>query len=595
MSKIISSGIRKKYLKYITVLLILALFLSSVGVSIFTRKSMTKEITGKYIVMTEKMGSSLDNLYKRSDEVTAECILNQEVQNSLYDQPLDAAQKGVLKKYFTYVDLKHVEEFCYIDNKDNVYARPYTRMTFEDFEKSGFKERLGGEYSKTKWFWAKDTLFGTGKKALFIGRYIRNMEYSCDPGMLFFKMGEEFLQQIIDKDEQAGTGVVAGIMDEKGELCALWPKTGYEIKEDTLTDLQKIAKENQTGMIRNGEKITGGVLSVYRQETSGMLLYTFVPDPVFNKGQNQLLFVLAGVYLFVITVAVVCSVFISRRFTKPIQYIAEAMAAFDGNDFNRMNLPETNTELDMIGQCYNKMLGNIEKLLREIKEQEKELRTSELNMLISQINPHFLYNTLDTIYMLARINKEETTMHMIQALSKYLRLSLSKGSDIVTLEDELENVRSYMEIQQIRNENLFSYEIDCQVKPNKIKVLKLILQPLVENAIKYGFHDIFEGGKIMIRAKEDEQYLILNVCNNGTPMEEDMIKRLNGLISIPFPKMKDVFPDKQHGYGVVNIATRLRLKYGEYVQYYYIATQTETNCVIKIPKEGTKSNGEENR
>lgn len=91
------------------------------------------------------------------------------------------------------------------------------------------------------------------------------------------------------------------------------------------------------------------------------------------------------------------------------------------------------------------MLKNIENLLAEIKEQEGVLRRTELNMLLAQINPHFLYNTLDTIYMLARINGEETTMKMIQALSKYLRLSLSKGSDIVTVEDELENVKSYME------------------------------------------------------------------------------------------------------------------------------------------------------
>ncbi len=93
--------------------------------------------------------------------------------------------------------------------------------------------------------------------------------------------------------------------------------------------------------------------------------------------------------------------------------------------------------------------------------------------------------------MLARINGEEKTMKMIQALSKYLRLSLSKGSDIVTVEDELENVKSYMEIQQIRNENLFRYEIECKVEELKTRwILKLILQPIVENAVKYGFCDI---------------------------------------------------------------------------------------------------------
>lgn len=171
------------------------------------------------------------------------------------------------------------------------------------------------------------------------------------------------------------------------------------------------------------------------------------------------------------------------------------------------------------------MLINIENLLTEIKDQQKELRTSELNMLINQINPHFLYNTLDTIYMLARINKEETTMKMIQALSKYLRLSLSKGNDIVTVADELENVRSYLQIQEIRNENLFTYTVDCEVEPEKTYVLKLILQPLVENAIKYGFREIYEGGIIAIRIYRDGGDLLLVVYNNGTPIEEDMAEK----------------------------------------------------------------------
>ena len=117
------------------------------------------------------------------------------------------------------------------------------------------------------------------------------------------------------------------------------------------------------------------------------------------------------------------------------------MTQFDGNDFSRLIELNTNTELDQIGHSYNKMLKILRIFWQRSKEQEGVLRRTELNMLLAQINPHFLYNTLDTIYMLARINGEETTMKMIQALSKYLRLSLSKGSDIVTVEDELENVK----------------------------------------------------------------------------------------------------------------------------------------------------------
>ena len=138
--------------------------------------------------------------------------------------------------------------------------------------------------------------------------------------------------------------------------------------------------------------------------------------------------------------AFVLSLYASQTFTRPIRQISDAMTSFDGNDFTHTIQIHTDTELDKIGHAYNEMLKNIEEF---------------------QINPHFLYNTLDTIYMLARINGEEKTMKMIQALSKYLRLSLSKGREIVTVEDELENVKSYMEIQQIRNENLFRYEIEC--------------------------------------------------------------------------------------------------------------------------------------
>ena len=217
-------------------------------------------------------------------------------------------------------------------------------------------------------------------------------------------------------------------------------------------------------------------------------------------------------------------------------------------------------------------------------------KQAEYLALQNQINPHFLYNTLDTIYMLARINKEETTMRMIQALSKYLRLSLAKGQEIVTVEDELENVKSYMEIQQIRNKDLFSYEVDCQVDASETFVLKLILQPLVENSVKYGFQDIFEGGWIRIRVYMEEDELYLSVYNNGTPMEEEMAEKINHMNELPVTELQQTFADKKNGYGVVNILTRLRLKYGDGAAFFCKAEEDGTTCTIKIPGGGRKKN-----
>lgn len=586
MKKIgIRSGIQKKYLKYTVALLLFALLLSIAGVWLYVHSSMTEAVIDKYEFATEKMGIALDNLYQKSDEVTAECIVDDSVQDSLKSEPLDEMAQSALSEYFAYIDLDQVEDYCYIDNKNHTYTRSYSDVSLGDFEQSGFRERLGDDYSKTKWFWAKDALFGSDREALFIGRYIRSMEYAHEPGVLFLKMDENFLERGVGGAESVSEGCAAGILDESGQMCELWTPEDYEMPEETLEEIRTLTGEDSAGMIRDGSRVRGGVLSAYRQEGSGLVVFTFVPDAVLNGGIGRILLVFAGIYLVILVAAVAVSIYFSGRFTRPIQTINEAMTGFDGKDFDRTVDLHTNTELDEIGQSYNEMLKNIHRLLQEIKEQEKELRTSEMNTLISQMNPHFLYNTLDTIYMLARINKEETTMRMIQALSKYLRLSLSKGNDVVTVEDELENVKSYVEIQQIRNASLFQYQVECLVDAKQTETLKLILQPLVENAIKYGFRDIFEGGLIRVKVYREEKMLVFVVENNGIPIEPEEAARLNELETMPFARMKEVFPDKKRGYGTVNVITRLRLKYGDGVGFYYESLAEGTRCTIRVPGE----------
>lgn len=584
------SGIQKRYLKYTAALLGLALLLSSFGVMLSVRNRLTNSIVDKYEFLTERTGLTLENMFQQTDEATAECIFYEDVQESLQTQGLEDVKHIALSKYFAYIDLDYVADYCYVDNKGNVYSRSYSDVTYQDVEESGFRRYLGDEYSRTKWFWAKDTLFGTDDYALFIGRYVRSLEYAHEPGMLFFKMEDGFLWEITGMNQELTDEAAVGVIDRNGQICMSSSPEDFEEGERMPDDIaERITDRQETqasGMILAGEKVKGGILSAYLDGNSGMTVFSFVPDRLLNEGLIPIFLVLAGIYLLVAVLAVILSIYFSRRFTKPIQVIKEAMTEFDGNNFDRTIDLHTNTELDEIGHSYNKMLDNIRRLLDEIKDQERELRRTELNMLISQINPHFLYNTLDTIYMLARINKEETTMRMIQALSKYLRLSLNKGSDIVSVDDELENVKSYMEIQQIRNQSLFTYEIDCQVDAAQTYVLKLILQPLVENAVKYGFQDIFEGGVIRIAVKKEDGALYLSVANNGTPIEQSMMDKINHMNELTVSELKDCFPDKKHGYGVVNILTRLRLKYGNGAVFYCEAEADGTTCTIKIPGDG---------
>ena len=577
------SNIQKKYLIYTLLLLALTIILSSVGVWIFMRKNMTEVIVDNYVFMNEKMGMTLDYLYTRSDETTAECILDDAVQDSLKSRELEEMEKNALSKYFAYLELEDIEEYCY------VYTKSYSKISYEDFRESELEDALAGTYAETKWFLARDTLFGTGEEALFIGRYVRNMEYSHEPGMIFFKMNDQFLERVIETQSGTEEDVAIGIIDKNGNFFMENYPENFQLEERDKEKILSLTKREDSGVILTRYKGEGGILQAYRQQESGMVIFTLVPNKILDRGLNQIFLVLAGIYAIVTLIAVAVSLYFSRIFTKPIQMISREMTSFDGKDFSHTISLHTDTELDQIGESYNKMLGNIERLLTEIKKQEKELRVSEMNMLISQIKPHFLYNTLDTIYMLARINGEKTTMKMIQALSGYLRLSLSKGGDMVTVEDELDNVKNYLEIQKIRNEDLFSYEISCQPEVENRWTLKLILQPLAENAIKYGFCDIFEGGLIRIDVRELSGRLTFSVYNNGKPMDKEIAEKINDLGKVPVPEMKKAFPDKQKGYGVINIATRLRLKYGDQVEFGYEVLEEGTRCVIKLPVDGKEN------
>lgn len=583
------SNIQKKYLTYTLLLLALTIILSSVGVWIFMRKNMTEVIVDNYVFINEKMGMTLDYLYTRSDETTAECILDDAVQDSLKTRELEEVEKNALSKYFAYLDLEDIEEYCYVDNKKNVYTKSYSKISYEDFQESGLEDALAGTYAETKWFLTRDTLFGTGEEALFIGRYVRNMEYSHEPGMIFFKMNDQFLERVIETQSGTEEDVAIGIIDKNGNFFMEHYPENFQMEEKDKEKILSLTKREDSGVILTRYKGEGGILQAYRQQESGMVIFTLVPNKILDRGLNQIFLVLAGIYAIVTLIAVAVSLYFSRIFTEPIQMISKEMTSFDGKDFSHTISLHTDTELDQIGESYNKMLGNIERLLTEIKKQEKELRVSEMNMLISQIKPHFLYNTLDTIYMLARINGEKTTMKMNQALSGYLRLSLSKGSDMVTVEDELDNVKNYLEIQKIRNEDLFSYEISCQPEVENRWTLKLILQPLAENAIKYGFCDIFEGGLIRIDVRELSGRLTFSVYNNGKPMDKEIAEKINALGKVPVPEMKKAFPDKQKGYGVINIATRLRLKYGDQVEFGYEVLEEGTRCVIKLPVDGKEN------
>ena len=567
-----TSGIQRKYLKYTIGLLLLALFLSSMGVWFYMRNIMMGIVTDKYTFMTEKTGISLDNLYQKTEKVTEECILNDQVQQSLKAKPMEEVDRNSLSKYFAYIDLDHVSEYCYVDNKKNLYTRSYSKIPYQYFADSLLVQQLGSSYADTRWFVMKDYLFGTGEEALFVGRKVHSLNYAHEPGYLFFKMNPEFLQSLLLEEDTLTQEAAIGIMDPQGRICAYWYPEGFTLSPEQEAVLADYAQTQGYGSLVENEKISGGILSVYKQEECGFSVFTLVPERVLGKEITKVFWVLLVIYLLVIAIAVVLSIYFSNKFTKPIKELNRAMTEFNGEDFSKLVHLNTKTELDQIGNAYNEMLSNIKELLDEIRTQQKELRTSELNMLIGQINPHFLYNTLSLITWKAIEADAVDISKITLALSSFYRTSLNKGKNVMSIKDEIDNMRSYLTIQQMMHDGDFDAVVDIEDGILQYNTLNLILQPLIENAIDHGI-DLNTGvrGVITITGRGTEDEIILTVEDNGVGMTKEQADK--------------IITKDSKGYGVPNVNERIKLYYGE---QYELKIESEigkgTKVIVHFPK-----------
>lgn len=239
-----------------------------------------------------------------------------------------------------------------------------------------------------------------------------------------------------------------------------------------------------------------------------------------------------------------------------------------------------NKEIVQLEDTYNEMMKRIRDLAEKIVQEQENQRKSELKALQNQINPHFLYNTLDSIIYMIDKGENQKAEEMIVALSKFFRISISKGRTIIPLKDEIEHVRNYLLIQKIRFGEHFSYYINVDQDLYQYSCLKLILQPLVENAIEHGLNDDENDGRIDINVYQDEKNIIFEVKDNGYGISEERLKTI-------YQSFKD---DSIHeGVGLKNVYQRVKIYYGDSADLIINSIIDEGTIIrIIIPKEEAK-------
>lgn len=262
-----------------------------------------------------------------------------------------------------------------------------------------------------------------------------------------------------------------------------------------------------------------------------------------------------------ILIATIIGLILAKNLTSPMHGLMSEMARFEEN-VESYNMPESKGfyEVRTLTKSFDHMVIRIKHLMEEIISEEQELRKFELKALQAQINPHFLYNTLDSILWMCQQNGNIEAAEMVSALANFFRISISRGHDIITIEDEMKHVESYLVIQNIRYKNQFTYKFDVDQEVLKYKCLKITLQPFVENAIYHGIDRMVDEGEITISGKKEGDKIVLSVTDNGIGMTQEQIEAL-------FIENSD-----KVGVGVQNVHSRIKIFFGD---EYGISVQSE--------------------
>ncbi len=393
-------------------------------------------------------------------------------------------------------------------------------------------------------------------------------------GVLLIDIRYSSLDQIVGEVSLGDQGYLY-LMDRNGEIIC-HPKA-------QLINAGLVEEDN--------EKVAGLREGSYREKFAGEERITTVKsigytgwkavgvNPVGGMNLNILktrIFVVFIVLLFLFVLTLI-NAYISSRITNPIKELEKSVSLLESGDLDAPVYIGGSAEIRSLGRSIQGMAMRIKGLMNDIVTEHESKRKSEFDTLQSQINPHFLYNTLDIIVWMIENEKKTDAVRVVTALARFFRISLSRGKSIITVKDELEHVRNYLMIQQMRFKNKFTYEIDADEDTLELASLKLMLQPMVENAIYHGMEFMDGDGVVQIRAWREAEDLYLRVRDNGLGMTEEQVENL-------FRDSGHVPSKRGSGIGVRNVNERIQLYFGE---GYGLRIESEpdegTDVIIHLP------------
>lgn len=372
-------------------------------------------------------------------------------------------------------------------------------------------------------------------------------------GVLLVDMNYSSIEQLLEKVNTDPSAEYVYLMDQNGNLI-------YHPRQDLIQmgiyeENNLAAADYEDGSCRETFQGEKRIVTVKTISYTGWKLVSVIPADSFSMGGDGTQYLVVLLVALSLLASVLLNQLVSGRIAKPLRKLNDSVKEWEAGNMEPDIYVGGSLEVEHLGKTLRSTVEQIQVLMQDIVVKQEEKRKSELDALQSQINPHFLYNTLDSIVWMIEGERYSDAVFMIKELASLFRISLSRGRSIIRIEDEITHAKNYMNIQKIRYRNAFQVEFDMEPEILNGCTVKLVVQPLLENAIYYGMESMDGDGRILVRGYQKDGDVYLEVRDNGLGMPEEAAARLL--------TENDRERKRGSGVGLQNVHNRIRLRFGE--------------------------------
>lgn len=536
----------------------------------------------------QQVNYDIDTYIEYMENISSIIAKSSDVPRYLFDQnqteaEREAEKERILTQFQTIMesrdDIYNVAAVAkngrYIINRGDDELTGYVDIESLDWYQAAMESKSGIAVSSSH---VQNAIQSSYKWVITLSRALVNNQTGEREGLFFVDLNYSAISDLCNNNSIEEKGYIF-VLDAEGNIV-YHPKQQLMYGGLKTENIDAIMECEEDSLIID----EGGESKLYTMSKSKRTGWTVVgaaytSELLKNNEQAQMWYLLVASILLLAVIGI--SGIISREITKPIRSLRDSMRKVQNGQFDTHVEVITENEIGSLGRSFNLMTSEIRALMEQNVYEQKQKRKSELKALQAQINPHFLYNTLDSIIWMSEAGESDEVVEMTSALARLLRQSISNDQEEVELEKEIEYVKNYLTIQKMRYKDKLEFFIYVDPRVAHVPVIKLVLQPLVENAIYHGIKYKETKGNLKIYAKPVDGRVEIVVADDGIGMDEDVMEHI-------FDEHRK--EQKRNGVGVPNVQKRLQLQYGsEYGIRYESVKGAGTKVVITIPTDGGRT------